>query len=176
MTLAEFFEKSRAELIRSNADRRHPFRTLVLSTNNSYPGIRTVVKRKTESDLSTLIYTDSRSPKVEEIRLDAKCSLLFYHPKKKLQLIINGVAEVLDKGDLYEIHREIALLNPKDYSTRFAPGAKLSAQDYDFGNKDYFCLLNIRPVTIQLLELGKERHWRAEYFATNQWQGTWLAP
>ena len=43
------FDLAKAELIRSNADRRHPFRYLSLATHGVYPEIRTVVKRKNDS-------------------------------------------------------------------------------------------------------------------------------
>lgn len=176
MKLEEFFTQAKSELFRANKDRRHPFRTLVLATKAVFPGVRTVVKRQTMEDLSTLIYTDQRTPKVAELKADDRGSLIFYHPKKKLQIIINANVETLTTGDLHTQHREIALHNKKDYSTRSAPGAPLTEADYRYGANEYFCLLQCHPVSIQLLQLGKERHWRAVFQKESDWQGQWLVP
>jgi pyridoxine/pyridoxamine 5'-phosphate oxidase len=176
MTLEEFFSQAKSELIRANKDRRHPFRTLVLATKAEYPGVRTVVKRRTLDDLSTLIYTDQRTPKVGEIKLNDQASLLWYHDKKKFQVIINAKIQILTEGELFEKHREIALRNAKDYSTRSAPGSALSESDYRYGANEHFCLLHCHPISIQLLQLGKERHWRAVFHQKGNWKGQWLVP
>ena len=78
----ELFKLAKAELLRSNADRRHPFLYFTLATFGQYPEARTVVKRHAGQDLSLLFFTDSRKHKVRQIKKNAKVSALFYHPNK----------------------------------------------------------------------------------------------
>jgi len=176
MTLTEFFDQAKAELIRANKDNRHPFRTMVLATHAPFPGVRTIVKRQTDNKLSVLAYTDTRTPKVKELIEDANCSLLFYHPKKKLQVRLACQAEIIQEGSLFEKHKQSIVSHPKDYSTDLKPGAVLQGADYGMGETLHFCLLQFEPQLIEILSLGRERHYRALYKKENDWLGSWLVP
>jgi len=166
-----------SELIRSNVDPKHPYKTCVLSTVGKYPESRWVVKRGMNSkDFSMLIYTDSRSPKVSQIKKDNRVSLLYYHPKKKLQIRINALGELLDEGELYDTHFKKVQNHPKDYSTLLAPGSVLDGQ-LQYGSDINFTLLVIKPILWDILELGKKRHYRVRYeLEDNKWKGKVLVP
>ncbi|WP_235299488.1 pyridoxamine 5'-phosphate oxidase family protein [Portibacter marinus] len=172
--LQEFFEKAKAELFRANQDKRHPFGSLVLATLGSYPEQRTVVKRKTLNDLSTLIYTDERSGKMDQIQSNAKCSLSFYHSKKKIQVKILGQCQTITQGQLYEEHRSIALQNKSDYSTTKPPGTPIGKPEYERGAEAYFVLLQVVPEFIEILQLDRPHHKRARFSAAEDWKGSWL--
>ncbi|MFK7970361.1 MAG: pyridoxamine 5'-phosphate oxidase family protein, partial [Bacteroidia bacterium] len=74
-------KNAQGELLRANADKRHPFRFFTLATLDKYPEVRTVVLRKAKPDFDIVLFTDSRSPKVRHIQASPHVSALFYHPK-----------------------------------------------------------------------------------------------
>ena len=92
----ELFNLAQAELLRSNADRRHPFLYFTLATFGRYPEARTVVNRHVNAGLSVLLFTDRRTSKVSQARESPRVTALFYHPKKKLQVRMNGVTGNFD--------------------------------------------------------------------------------
>ncbi|MFT6322173.1 MAG: pyridoxine/pyridoxamine 5'-phosphate oxidase [Granulosicoccus sp.] len=176
MELTEFFDQAQQELLRANQDRRHPFRTLVLATLADFPHLRTVVKRKSLVDLSVLVYTDSRTTKIADLREHPNCSLLFYHPKKKLQVTFYCSAEILEAGELFEKHQAIALVHPNDYATATAPKSELEAPEYLYADETHFALLHFRPQRMEILQLGKPQHLRAVFDGDKNWEGQWVVP
>ena len=163
----KLFELAKAELLRSNAGSKHPFLYFSLATFGQYPEVRTVVMRKVEQGLSLLFFTDYRTPKVAQIRQNARVSALFYHPEKKLQVKMNGVAELIGKG-----HEEYGPLleqvnsgnNLKDYTTLQAPGSVVKDEsEIGFGEKVHFLAIRIQPQYIDVLQLGRECHQRRGY-------------
>ncbi|MCB0551597.1 MAG: pyridoxamine 5'-phosphate oxidase family protein, partial [Phaeodactylibacter sp.] len=138
----ELFELAKAELLRSNTDHRHPFRYFSLATFGLFPEVRTVVAREVSQSLSVLFFTDSRTPKVAQIKENPRVSALFYHPKKKLQARIKGMAELIGKGHeaypslLERVKNSDAL---KDYTAVLAPGSKVKdTLDVIYGDSLHF--------------------------------------
>ena len=177
----ELFKLAKAELLRSNADRRHPFLYFTLATFGQYPEARTVVKRHAGQDLSLLFFTDSRTPKVSQIKKNAKVSALFYHPKKKLQVRMKGLAELIGKGDesydqfLEQIKNSRAL---KDYTARQAPGSEVGDEsEIVFGEEAHFIAIKIKPAYMDVLRLGREQHERRRYTLEGKnWEEAVLVP
>ena len=176
MQLTDFFDQAHKELFRANEDRRHPFRTLVLATLSDFPHVRTVVKRKSLPDYSVLVYTDSRTTKISDLQKNKNCSLLFYHPKKKLQITFYCEADLIESGELFEKHQAIALVHPNDYATAAAPKAELEAPEYLYAEETNFALLQFRPQRIEILQLGRPQHLRAVFELKNNWEGQWVVP
>lgn len=171
MKLNEFFNQAQQELLRANQDRRHPFRTLVLATISDFPQVRTVVKRKSLPDHSVLVYTDSRTTKIANLRENTNCSLIFYHPKKKLQVTFYCTAELIESGEFFEKHQAIALVHPNDYATTAAPKSTLDAPEYLYAEETHFTLLKFHPQQIEILQLGKPKHLRAVFIAKKTGKG-----
>ena len=75
-----------------------PFHWPVLGTAlNEGCSLRTVILRHASAkDRILVCHTDSRAPKVEEIRKLPQTSWLFYHPEKKIQVRITGQATLHD--------------------------------------------------------------------------------
>lgn len=172
----DLLELARAELLRSNGDRKHPFRLMYLSSIGDYPETRTVVKRKATLDFTLTFFTDSRSPKVSQIRATPKVSVLFYHPKKKLQVRLYGQAHLVDEGHgdfnryLQSVKESPSL---KDYTTLQAPGDPLLAgpeASVLFGDEVHFIAIEIKPEKLDILLLGRESHTRSLYV---QREGAW---
>lgn len=165
----DLFEQANAELIRSNADRKHPFRLMYLSTFGEYPEVRTVVKRKVDPDLNLIFFTDSRSPKVTQIRDNPKVSVLFYHPKKKLQLRLYGKAVLIDHGhgDFDRYWQSVqGAPSLQDYTTVKAPGSPIGQESEAqalFGEEVYFVAVQILTEKLDVLQLGRESHQRSRF-------------
>ncbi len=179
----ELLELARAELLRSNVDRKHPFRLMYLSSLGDYPETRTVVKRKATSDFVLTFFTDSRSPKVGQIRKNSKVSALLYHPKKKLQLRLYGQAELIDEehGD-FNLYLQSVKESPslKDYSTMQAPGVPLPAGPEApvlFGDEIHFIAIEVKPEKLDILLLGRDSHARSLYqYKGGEWHQQRLVP
>lgn len=179
--LMKLLETAKQELIRSNADYRHPFKLLTLATvdHTNTPQLRTVVKRNIDIDFQVLIYTDSRTPKVDQISANEMVSALWYHPKKKLQVRMECVATIVDQSaDLHIEHlKRISLSKSiKDYTTLAAPGSVLS-DNVEFGEEVNFSLIVLKPYRIEVLQLNRDQHSRAMYTReNNDWTETKLVP
>lgn len=97
MNHEELLVKIFAMLIRGTTDRKSPLHTPTVATigADGSPNARVVVFRKFLQDERILIFhTDLRSPKIEEIRNEARISWLLYHPNENLQLRISGKAVI----------------------------------------------------------------------------------
>jgi pyridoxine/pyridoxamine 5'-phosphate oxidase len=177
----QFLEETRRELINGYAKKRHPFRYFTLATlNNGKPRQRTVVLRKMLPDFNLLLYTDKRSQKVADITANSAVSALFYHPKKLIQLRLEGKAQVItDKDQLKDYWTRIAETSKKDYITTLAPGTAIENPDHTTYNEDnpYFCALQIIPETIEYLRLKRPHHLRIKYVReAARWEGQFLVP
>ncbi len=75
---------------------KDPFHWPVLGTvGEDTCNMRTVILRQLIlPDRRLVCHTDTRAGKVQEIKRNNRVSWLFYHPKKKIQLRISGMAEL----------------------------------------------------------------------------------
>lgn len=176
-------EQAKVELLRSNVDRKHPFRLLYLSTIGEFPEVRTVVKRHIDSDLKLTFFTDSRSPKVEQIWDNPKVSALFYHPKKKLQIRLYGEACLIDEGHGdFDRYLQSVKASPslKDYTTLQAPGSSLEEEEEAsalFGKEIHFTAIEVQAQKLDVLQLGREHHQRSCYYLEEEgWREEPLVP
>jgi len=176
-------EIAKQELIRSNADHRHPFKLLTLATvdtDHGRPQLRTVVKRNIDSDFKTLIYTDTRTRKVAQIKSNERVSALWYHTKKKLQIRMECKALLIDSdSDLHLLHLSKVKQSKSitDYTTANPPGSPLDSDFVTHTPEIHFTLLQLLPETIEVLQLSREGHQRAMYSLQNgTWAETQLVP
>jgi len=174
-------ELAQSELSRSNTERKHPFRLFTFATKDDFPAIRTVVNRKFELDWTILFYTDSRTPKVRQIQKNEKVAALFYHPKKKLQIRIRGIAKLIEKNSkLFQHHFEKVKQSQsaKDYLTENAPGNNFPKEgELIFGEEFHFMPIQIYVKEIDILLLGKEKHERQIFTLKNEaWEMQRVVP
>lgn len=184
-SLPEIWRKVTAELRRANADRRHPFRQPVLSTcAKETPSQRTVVLRKFEQDASCLVYTDRRSQKIAELEDSptAAASLLFWHPKQRLQVRMGCQVELLGKAETEQHWQQVPPVARQSYTTTLAPGSLIenpSQVQYDAAAEDgrFFVVLRLRPKSVDVLQLNRGQHLRAGFtWEGDRWTGNWLLP
>ena len=159
-------QQAKAELSRSNADKKHPFRYFSLSTLAEYPETRMVVNRKIGQDLSVLLYTDTRTPKVEQIQKNNKVTALFYHPKKRLQIRLKGKASLIQEGHP-DFEKYVAKVRQspslRDYTTLLSPGSPLATTEVEHGSILHFTAILIQPDYLDILLLRREGHLRSLY-------------
>lgn len=175
------FQQIKNEIINGSVKKGHPFKYFTLSTIwNEKPRQRTVVLRKVQPNLHLLFYTDKRSSKVEQIKQNPIVSALFYHPKKMIQLQVEGKASVKENPEmLRKIWKSIPAKAKKDYTTVLPPGVKAEhPEDLEYlTENNYFCMVEIQPTRIEYLKLGQPHHLRVEYVRSgNEWDGTFLIP
>ena len=172
--------QAKTELFRSNADKKHPFRYSNLSTLAEYPETRMVVTRKVDQNLNVIIYTDSRTPKVQQLLKNNKASLLFYHPKKRMQIRMKGKAVLIQEGHTeYEQHLLPILQAPslRDYTTILPPGSPLKTESVVMGTVLYFTVIILESLYLDILLLKREGHRRCEYHLKGQeWIENQLIP
>lgn len=177
----ELFELAKAQLTRSNADRRHPFRYCYVATSGDFPELRMVVKRNFGPDWSVLFFTDARTPKVEQIRNEDRVSVLFYDDKKLLQIRMKGRAVLIDE-EHEDYGRYVDQVNASpaqsDYKSIQAPGTEVSGEkDIKWGDALHFMAIRIEPDYLDILKLGKEQHTRRAYVRDGaEWQEKILVP
>jgi pyridoxamine 5'-phosphate oxidase len=87
------------------ADRQHGWRTPVLASTDlaGYPTARTVVLREADAALQQLVmFTDKRSPKVQELQRQPRAMLVFWCAKLSWQLRAVVQVQVLTHGPRVE--------------------------------------------------------------------------
>lgn len=176
------FEQLKMELVNGFSKKGHPFRYFTLATidKKGTPQQRTVVLRKANPELELLFYTDRRSHKIQQIVANDTVSALFYHPKKLLQLKIEGIAKIMNDDRIIEsLWSGIPLKSRKDYITQHAPGSLLNVPDeVDYlNNENHFCIVRIIPGKIEYLRLKRPNHLRVLFTKeTSDWKGSFLVP
>lgn len=169
------------ELHRGALDPKHPFRYLTVATvSEQFPQVRTVVLRQFTADLEFLVYTDARSFKVQELFKLPQVSLLFYHPKKQLQVRINAKATIHEEDELAKAHwNQVAKHKQFDYQSLLAPGTRIEKPEMGWEinpKRAHFLVLRFSPISIEVLQLAREGHLRIQFDLATGWQGAWLVP
>ncbi|WP_289644841.1 pyridoxamine 5'-phosphate oxidase family protein [Maribacter aestuarii] len=177
-----FFQELKEELSKSIVKKGHPFRYFTLATVglDNMARLRTVVLRRISEDLTLTFYTDKRSKKMIHLKENKKISALFYHPKKLLQIKVEGTASVItDPALLKKYWHGIQPSSRKDYITSNAPGSTIKNPDLVeyLSDEDYFCMVEITPHKIEYLKLKRPNHIRVRYSRSDEdWLGEFLVP
>ncbi len=161
-------------------DRTHPYRHGYLATTqvDHIPAQRTIIIRRILPGNEILIFTDYRSPKVQEIKQQPQVGLLFYDPNKKLQIRLQATAKIHHQDAL--CLREWSKLSDHrktDYQTTLPPGADLleedlvSSHDPTLGS-NFFSIISLTPLNIDVLELRPNGHQRiVGKYENREWTG-----
>ncbi|NNE77421.1 MAG: pyridoxamine 5'-phosphate oxidase family protein [Pricia sp.] len=179
---SDFFQELKEELYNGASKKGHPFRYFTLATIglDRMPRLRTIVLRQVSEDLGITFFTDRRSKKITHIQENNKVSLLFYEPKKLLQIKVEGLALIVkDQPTLQKHWRKVRSESRKDYTTSSAPGSDLSNPDNVeyLQNGNYFCMVNVEPFKIEYLRLKRPNHLRIRFSKENDgWSGEFLVP
>ena len=169
------------ELGRASQDRHHAWRTPVLATagNDTTVNARTVVLRSVdEASQSLQIYTDQRSPKVQELIDEPNAMFVFWSTRLNWQLRVRVTIANQTSGSQVEAHwqRVQQTAAAADYLSALAPGSPCP-EAFSAGtlpqHTNNFALLTAQVLEIDWLELGRTGHRRARLLQ-DTWQ--WLTP
>lgn len=177
--LDKILQDCRTEWIKSKVKKNHPFRYLSLATThpNGDPEVRLVVLRNyhSENDLFT-IYTDARTPKIRALASNPTAELLFYDPKKLVQIRVT--TRCIEQKSDEQIFKQQHVGAQKDYTTTVAPGTVIKQMDaLTYSDSHHFRILVFKATKIDYLRLKRPNHQRAVFnFFDEQWKGSFVAP
>lgn len=183
-SLDQAWQDVQHELHRGTLDRKHPFRFVNLSTYGQ-EGVqaRWVVLRKINSDLHFFLYSDMRTQKIADLQQHEQAQLLFYHPRKQIQVRCNVKATIHHQNKLSKDHwKHIQGLGTRSYTPVIEPGSPIETPEKahqwlnDIGDQ-FFAVIECIPGEIDALQLNKSEHLRARFRRKgNDWEKTWIAP
>jgi len=191
--LNDIFSDSWSKL-QTGGGKDKPLRNIIVS-NYALNGINayTVVLRDADAqNYSIIFYTDYRSPKVKQLQLNGKVSIVMYSDEEKLQLLMKGEAFIHYQNKVslhywqkngYKGRRSyLAVPAPStiiDEPTDGLAHIKNAALDeHDPAGYENFAVVVIKLNYLEYLQLNREGNRRAKFILDggNEWQGVWLIP
>tara|TARA_X000000950_G_scaffold189874_1_gene229503 strand:+ start:487 stop:1062 length:576 start_codon:yes stop_codon:yes gene_type:complete len=173
-----------SELRKGISRKKHPFKNVVLTTvNEKTPISRWVVFRKLTLEQNLLIYTDSRSEKIKNLKKNSNCGLLFYNNKQGLQIYFSAISIIHQNNGLTKKYWQgIAGTSSENYTTIYPPSSPINnidegqKTDKDLNDK-YFSILELCPTNMSILQLSRAGHIRASFSKINNgWEGSFIVP
>jgi hypothetical protein len=191
----KIYEEIWSRLKIGKKDRNSEFhQCYVASTGNEFPSVRTVVLRHVNKDQLTIgFHTDIRSNKINDINDNSNVTVLLYDHAAKIQVKINGIAEINHKNTNTEaIWSNIRDFSKKCYSVQYAPGTNSNEptsgypdqyedtlpppQELELGYEN-FAHVNIAIKAIEWLYLHQNGHRRAKFtIDPDHIDRQWIAP
>ena len=175
-------------------DRSSEFRTPVFICGNDKDlDGRVVVLRKADQLNNYIQYhSDIRSSKIEKIKKNPNCSILFYGKEEKIQLRVKTFCEVNYNNKVTkESWEKTGHISRKCYLVSNSPGTvsdtPTSGLDKKFDNFDFtkeeseagyknFCVIRCKIKSIEWLYLAAKGHRRALINLDGSKKFTWLIP
>jgi pyridoxamine 5'-phosphate oxidase len=173
------------------AHTRSPFNFMQLATvaMNGAPRLRTVVLRDFRSAEYIVGFTaDARSQKIEEVRKDPRVAMVALDAGGRIQLRIEGRAEVVDDTSLrLNAWRKLKAHSHVLFRSGVVPGSGLhSPMDIEPGMLhelssldpgEHFALLFVHMERMDWLDVSGWPHQRCTFERTGlRWYGEWVAP
>ncbi|MDH4061131.1 MAG: pyridoxamine 5'-phosphate oxidase family protein [Aquincola sp.] len=165
------------ELAEATSGPGHDWHHLVLATvAGRHAEARVVVLREVDIGARELIFfTDSRSPKVEQMRAHPEATLVAWSASRMWQLRLVVRCTVLTDG--LEVSSRWARLklspSARDYLSPLPPGTPVDRYLPDRSSREHFAVVNAQVDSIDWLELHADGHRRARFDP----QGArWLQP
>ncbi len=175
-------------------DRSSEFRTPVFICGNDKDlDGRVVVLRKTDQENNLIQYhSDIRSSKIEKIKKNSNCSILFYGKQEKIQLRIKTECKIhFNDGITKESWANTGHISRKCYLVTNGPGTEsdkpTSGLENKFDNFNFtkeeseagyknFCVIKCKIKSIEWLYLSAKGHRRALIDFNESKKFTWLVP
>ena len=178
--LDDFLDFGWAQISRGKADKKSPARypTLVTSSVDGFPNARTLVMRRSDRKNNKIeFHTDTASSKMLALEENPRAGIHIWLPKVQLQIQMDVVVEVKVGDITIPYWRDVPSNSKIAYGTIPRPGTVIgSPLAYGHApNQKRFAVLVCHIQSIQLLLLG-DKHIRAYYKKTTDWQGEWLSP
>ena len=175
-------------------DRSSEFRTPVFICGNDKDlDGRIVVLRKADQKNNFIqFHSDIRSPKIEKIKKNPNCSMLFYGKKEKIQLRLKIECEVNFNNEITKkswektghVSRKCYLVNngPGTVSEKPTSGLNGKFDNFDFTKEESeegyknFSVIRCKIKSIEWLYLAAKGHRRALISLEGSKKFTWLVP
>ena len=175
-------------------DRSSEFRTPVFICGNDKDlDGRVVVLRKADQKNNIIQYhSDIRSSKIEKIKNNPSCSILFYGNEEKIQLRIKAICKINYNNEVTKeswektghISRKCYLVtnSPVTKSDKPTSGLDNKFDKFDFTKKESeegyknFCVIRCKIKSIEWLYLAAKGHRRALIDLNGPKNFTWLVP
>ena len=171
---------------------KHDYHSFVFSTvlKNS-PNSRTVILRDFDENKPAIwFHSDKRSKKILHLEDNKKVSALFYDKSRKVQLRINGIADI--EEDIEHNKRIWDSMRPESklcYMGPYAPSQKINQFEpntlkksaHDLDKKDEhlglsrFCRIRIKIKKLDWLKLDYKGHQRLEFKFGKRTKTQWIA-
>jgi pyridoxamine 5'-phosphate oxidase len=187
-TLDEVLAHAWAMLTRGVNDRRHGFHHLTAATValDGRPKARVVILRAVDPAARSIrFHTDSRSAKINELRVNPLISLNFYSETDRLQIRAEGRAVLHAQDETARAAWNASQrMSRKCYATKPPSGAALAerdgfrlpeSDDEIEGGYANFVAVDVKIERLEWLFLRHEGHRRAAFDCVTG-DGCWLAP
>ena len=171
---------------------KHDYHSFVFSTiSKNSPESRTVILRDFDEHKPAIwFHSDRRSKKILHLEENEKVSALFYDKSRKVQLRINGIADI--EEDIEHNKRIWDSMRPESklcYMGPYAPSQKInqfepntlkkSAHDLDKEDEHLglsrFCRIRIKIKKLDWLKLDYKGHQRLEFKFGKKIKAQWIA-
>lgn len=183
-------------LAQGASDRRNAIHTPTLVSNglDGWPKTRTIVLRDADRSKAALrCHSDTRSPKVAELKADSRVGVLAYNPVAKLQIRLQGSAMIETNGPVADAAWASATLWARRcYAAPLAPGAETDGphgnlpdnltdrqptEDEAEEGRSNFAVIVMTVDWIDWLYLASSGHRRGRHVrAGGTWSAAWTAP
>lgn len=185
--LEEISQFAEDQLFLGAVKKGHPYREMVLATlaEDGSPDLRTVINRGvSRNPLVVRAYTDLRSTKVRQLQKNDRATLLFWHPRKRVQVKLHTRVVIHHKDAIaMEIWQVMGSGGRGSYLTAEAPGTPMekalgaAAQVDPSIGAGNFVVLDCRLYQMEVLQLRSGGHVRAqfEYDGTSA-RGSFVVP
>lgn len=182
-------------LYRAAISRNDAMRTPVLATvAEGYPHQRTIVLRRVDPQEQQLyFFSDARAPKIDHLQQNTNCNVLFWDPRKKVQIEIQAKGQVLQQTSItQQFWKKINIGGRTSYAALQAPGtaiekeqaylpkdwgSNMDIQDSEFAFK-HFAVLELVAHQLDILHLHPAGHQRCLFIKGNDkvWEKQWIVP
>ena len=171
---------------------KHDYHSFVFSTvSKNSPDSRTVILRDFDEHQPAIwFHSDIRSKKILHLEENENVSALFYDKSKKVQLRINGIADI--ENDIEQNKKVWDSMRPESklcYMGPYAPSKKInqfepntlkkSAHDLDKEDENLglsrFCRIRIKIKKLDWLKLDYKGHQRLEFKFGKKIKTQWIA-
>ena len=194
MNVQDLWQRAWDQLIRAQHDKKHRFRTAVISTvtPDRKPRARNVVLRSVDAvNKSIRFYTDCRSAKMTDLADQPITNWLFWDSKSQLQITASGISHRLSAEVEASLFAQLPKHGRKSYATKDAPGTylaeigdglplnwesiSLAATDFAAAN---FCVIETSIDTVEILYLARAGHRRLKAMRQidHTWRLEWIVP
>lgn len=184
--LGDIFNRCWEDLVNAAKSPIHPFHFPVFGTINSHHvELRTVVLRDVvPNDGCLIFYTDYRSPKIQQIKINPHVSWLFYNPDARIQIRIKALASIHHLNETSSKYWSLLKEHHKrDYSTFLPPSNPIeeTVEYLDKGNEEKlfenFAVISTEVVEIDWLMIKSNENKRARFIKDKSgFISEWLVP